>query len=136
MYELTYIINPNLSETEVATQTDKVRGFINGIGGEIKEEKLGEKRKLAYPIKKQNFGFYVTVQFNLEPDKIAELEKQIRMEQLILRHLLVAKEEAQPTAKPIPFIKPIITPKIATEQKPEKVKIEEIDKKLEELLEE
>lgn len=140
MYELTYILNPNLQEQEVAAQADKVRGFINGHGGEIKTEKIDEKRKLAYPIKKQGFGFYVTSEFNLEAEKVEELEKQIRFDTNILRHLLTVKEILPPAKAKIRVPKAkekepaLAVPKITLPK--EKVKIEEIDKKLEELLEE
>ncbi|MFH0852421.1 MAG: 30S ribosomal protein S6 [bacterium] len=140
MYELTYIINPNLSEQEVAAQTDKVRGFINGFGGEIKNEKLMEKRRLAYPVKKQGYGFYVTIEFNLQPENVAEVDGKIKLEQAVLRHLLITKEIIKETPrkpymarlkeKPAPGVFKTIPP-----EKQEKVKIEEIDKKLEELLE-
>jgi len=138
MYELTYIINSNLPESEVVAQTDRVRGFINQLGGEIKNEKLTEKRKLAYLIKKQGFGFYVTVEFNLEPEKLIELEKHIKLDTDILRYLLVVKEKIKivPRRLPSPRPKPTAFPKAFPETKAEKVKIEEIDKKLEEILEE
>lgn len=140
MYELTYIINPNLSEQEVAAQTNKVRSFINELGGEIKNEKLGEKRRLAYPIKKQGFGFYVTIEFNCEPENIIELDKKIRLEPQVLRHLLLTKEIMKQT--PRRYVPPKAKEKIGMpfkpqpEAPPEKIKIEEIDKKLEEILEE
>lgn len=140
MYELTYIINPNLSDEEVAAQTDKVRSFINGKGGEIKNERLNEKRRLAYPIKKQGFGFYVTTEFELQPEHIEDTEKQIKLEQNILRHLLIVKEKIIISPRPAQRM-PKITESRAATEKPlapapkEKIKIEEIDKKLEELLE-
>jgi len=140
MYELTYIINPNLSEAEVAAQADKVRGFINDFGGEVKNEKLQEKRRLAYPVKKQGFGFYVTIDFNLAPENVAELDNKIKLEQVVLRHLLITKEIIKETPRK-PYVarpKEKIAPgflKSTAPEKQEKIKIEEIDKKLEELLE-
>lgn len=143
MYELTYILNPNLSESEAAAQTDKARGFINALGGEIKNESIGEKRRLAYQIKKQNFGFYVTVKFNLEPENVSGLQGQLRLEPSILRHLLIivgekaalSRKVRPPRPKSLPGLAPAV--KLAGVEAPaEKIKIEEIDKKLEEILEE
>ncbi len=139
MYELTYIINSNLSEQEVATQTNKVRDFINSFGGEVKNEKLGEKRRLAYPIEKQGYGFYVFVEFNIEPEKVDEVNAKIKLESQILRHLLISKEEVKKTPRKlrIPKIKEKVSAILRPEEVvTEKAKIEEIDKKLEELLEE
>ncbi|MBI4709411.1 MAG: 30S ribosomal protein S6 [Candidatus Portnoybacteria bacterium] len=142
MYELTYIVNPNLSEAEVAAQSERTRGFINALSGEIKNERLGEKRKLAYLIKKEKFGFFVTLEFNIESDKVEELEKQMRLEPQILRHLLIVKQEAKPTPSYMMRSKerPIRTQDIAASAKShaqptEKVKMEELDKKLDEILE-
>ncbi len=139
MYELTYIINQNLSEHDVAAQTDKVHSFINTLGGEIKNEKLGEKRRLAYPINKQEYGFYVTIEFNCAPENIIELDKKISLEPQVLRHLLLTKEIVKQA--PRKYVPPKIKEKIEASYKtqpetPEKIEIEEIDKKLEELLEE
>jgi len=142
MYELTYILNPNLSEAEVVSQAEKVRGFINALGGVIKNEKIWEKRRLAYPIKKQGFGFYVTSEFEMEPEKVVEIEGKLKLEPQVLRQLLLSKEliKDMPRRAPRPrIIKerpgfPEIKPE--TEMPKEKVKIEEIDKRLEELLEE
>ncbi|MDD5589640.1 MAG: 30S ribosomal protein S6 [Candidatus Portnoybacteria bacterium] len=137
MYELTYILNPNLSEEEVKVQADKIREFIVGLGGQIKDEKLGEKRKLAYEINKHNFGFYVTVQMVIASEKLVELEKWLKTENSILRHLLVTKEEEKEIPAPIrmPRIEKPSAPLEETSPKQEKAKIEEIDKKLEEILE-
>lgn len=140
MYELTYILNPNLSEAEAANQTNKVRGFINDLGASIKSEKVWEKRRLAYPIKKQGFGFYVTTEFEMGPEKIAELENRLRLEPQILRYLLITVEDTKHALRPIyrpkPKEKRALAPMPAETGPKEKVKIEEIDKRLEELLEE
>lgn len=141
MYELTYIVNPNLSKDQVAAQIDKVRSFINELTGEVKNEKLWEKRRLAYPIKKQGFGFYITAEFNIEPQNIIELDKKIKLEQNILRHLLITKEEIKEVHRRI-ILPKLPREKIGIGRRPEiqapeeKVKIEELDKKLEEILEE
>jgi len=139
MYELTFIINPNLSETDTASQMDKVRGFINQLGGSIENEKSIGKRRLSYPIKKQNFGFYASLEFNLTPENLSELEKQLKLEPQILRYLLILKDKVKAVRKafrPIKIKEKIIPiQKITREIPKEKVKIEEIDKKLEEILE-
>lgn len=142
MYELTYILNPNLSENEVTAEADKVRGFINDQGGAIKNEKIWEKRRLAYEIKKHGYGFYVTTEFELEPEKVIELENRLRLEAQILRHLLLTKEliKEMPRRAPRPKIikEKLGLPEIKSESETpkENIKIEEIDKRLEELLEE
>ena len=140
MYELTYIINPLLGKIDLNATADKIRGFINESGGQIKQEKLEEKRKLAYPIKKQLYGYYVSVDFNLEPEKIDELQKVVADNSDVLRHCLINRDEKSLTASITPPKRRPIRPSTvsapaAKTKKEEKVKIEELDKKLDEILE-
>ncbi|TSC53899.1 MAG: 30S ribosomal protein S6 [Parcubacteria group bacterium LiPW_39] len=141
MYELTYILTPLLEKVDLGAAVEKVRGFINGLGGEAKKEEISEKKKLAYPIKKQLYGFYVVSKFQLEPEKIEELEKRLRLENDILRFLILIQKEIslrQLKTKIIKPKRPALTPgeTIKAEPKAARVKIEELDKKLEELLKE
>lgn len=133
MYELTYIINPDLSEQEVVTQTDKVAGFINELDGEIKKESPIQKRKLSYPIKKEKEGYFISLDFQLSSDKLEKLNHQLKLEKDILRYLIISKK--------IQKIRPMRVKKFkerikVAERPKEKVKLEELDKKLEELLKE
>lgn len=139
LYELTYIINPLLEKIDTDAMTEKISGFIGGLGGEIKKEALSEKKKLAYPIKKQLYGYYVSVKFSLEKEKIEELEKQLKLGNDILRFLIVTQKEISARHLKTKIAKPKkIAPAgtIKAEPKVEKVQIEELDKKLEELLKE
>ena len=148
MYELTYIITPIIGEIDLNSAVEKIRGFINNLGAEIKSEKVGEKRRLAYPIQKQSFGYFITIEFKLDGEKIEELQKELRHTSDVLRFLLINKDEiTEPVRKP--RIKKtdkimkeidddgIFAEKIAKPEKTEKkekVKIEELDKKLDEIL--
>ncbi len=144
MYELTYIINPVSVELDTNAAAAKVRSFINGLDGQIKKEFISDRKRLAFPIKKQTSGFYATVEFGAEPEKLAELEKFLKLNNDILRHLIIdtsgvkieirAKRPAR--TKPAPALAPGETPATLSGDKTEKVKIEELDKKLEELLKE
>ena len=141
MYELTYIVSPILDEKSVNETVAAVRGFINDLNAQIKKEQVGEKRKLAYPIKKQVFGYYVTVEFDLEPEKTPELENYLRHQSDILRSLLLSLEESKlhPAPQKARIQKALSSAPAKTTargERSEKVKIEELDKKLEEILEE
>lgn len=127
MYELTYIINPHLSEEQAAEPKEKIREII-GKQGEIKNEKKEIKRKFAYPIKKFNYGYYAIVDFELPPAELKSLEKYLKSELTILRYLIIEKpKEADSALTTAPIIK--------KERKSNgKIKIEELDKKLEEIL--
>ena len=136
MYELIFITDP-LTEKIDAEAPAKVRRFINELGGQIRKEDIWEKRKLAYPIKKHLFGFYVIFEFEMEAEKLDELQKQLRLNDDVLRFLIINKEgikEERPKIRPLKF--KTAAPVRPPEAKGEKVKIEELDKKLEEILKE
>lgn len=140
-YELVYLLSPLLENSDLDVAVNKVRGFINVLNGEIKKENMPEKKKLSYPIKKQLYGHFVANEFQLEPEKIAELDKQLKSESDILRFLIVGQEKHKEkkvrtriTKSKKPAAATFATPAAKTETKPERIKIEELDKKLEELL--
>jgi len=138
MYELTYIISLLSVEGETSPVAEKVRAQIKELGGEAKKEYISEKKKLAFEIKKQNQGFYATVVFEMEPEKIDELNNFLRLNNDILRHMIINQAElrTEKVSKKPARIKSADSEVIAgeTASKTGKVKIEELDKKLEELL--
>lgn len=135
MYELIFITD-TLNEKIDFQALEKVRGFIAGLEGNIKKEDSWEKRKLAYPVKKRFFGFYTIIQFQMESEKINDLQKQLKMDDDILRYLIIDKTKIKEEAPRLKFARPKAAPQRPAEEKDEKIKIEEIDKKLEEILKE
>ncbi|KKT26449.1 MAG: 30S ribosomal protein S6 [Parcubacteria group bacterium GW2011_GWA2_43_9b] len=137
MYELTYIINPVSGEIDANAVAAKVRSFImEQLIGQIKKEYIGEKKRLSYSIKKRNSGIYATVEFTAEPEKIDELTKFLELNNDVLRHLILTADEKAKVKRPA-RIKPMATGIPAEEistARTEKVGIEELDRKLEELL--
>lgn len=138
MYELTYIISLLSADVETSQVAEKVRAQIKELGGEAKKEYISEKKKLAFQIKKQSQGFYATVVFEMEPEKIDELNTFLRMNNDILRHMIINQAElrTEKTSKKPARAKPANAENVIGENtgKTGKVKIEELDKKLEELL--
>jgi small subunit ribosomal protein S6 len=128
-YELTYLISPDLSEKEIKTLQDKIISLIQEKGGILGvEEKLPFKKKLAYPVKKQSQAYMTVINFQLPSEKLIDLEKKIKLENQILRYLILAKKESRAakfSKKPPRSLKKIVEPK---------VELKEIEKKLEEIL--
>ena len=139
-YELSYLISPELSESEINDLSQKVVSFIEEEKGKIDKKEEPAKRKLGYPIKNKDEAFLTCLDFSLDPEKIIDLEKKIRAENQILRHIVIIKEKI----KEIPFkhrFKPITdqpkTDEPALHQsEARKVELKEIDKKIEEILNE
>jgi small subunit ribosomal protein S6 len=91
-YELTYLISDNVPEAELNKVTGKVGGYVTSLDGKILKEEIWGRRKLAYPIKKQSFATYVTLNFSLPAEKANEFEHNIFMSSKIIRHLMIVQD--------------------------------------------
>lgn len=126
LYELTYLISPEVSEEELKNLQEKVNSLIQKEGGILNKINSPSKKGLSYPIKKKKEAFLVSTSFYLEPEKIENLEKKLKAEAFLLRYLISA--EKLPKKVLIPAPKKLIKPKV------KKVDLKEIEKKLEEIL--
>ncbi len=91
-YESVVIVNPNLEEESVKNLIKKFSDLINTDGKVISVEEMG-KRKLAYEIKKQKEGFYIVLKFEAKPELIAELERNYRITDEVMKFIVVKEEE-------------------------------------------
>ena len=90
-YELMYIINPNLSEEETAAVVEKFKALVEQNGTLEEMEEMG-KRKLAYEINYISEGYYVLMKFTSGADFPAELDRNYRITEGVLRSIIVAEE--------------------------------------------
>jgi len=91
-YESVIIIQPNLDEEAVKVIIKKFSDLIEKNGKIESVEEMGKKR-LAYEIKKQKEGFYVLFNFEAEPNSIAELERNYRITDEVMKFIVVKKEK-------------------------------------------
>lgn len=89
MYETVFICNPDLSSEELTNIIEKVRNVISSNNGDVKAVKHLGKKKLAYPIKKNQYGNYICVEFKAEGKCIEKLENFYRLSRDIIRFLTV-----------------------------------------------
>ena len=89
-YESIIIINPNCTEEALKALESKFTGLINEKGKVESFENMG-KKKLAYDIKKNSEAFYMLINFEAEPDSIAELERNYRSTDDVLKFIVVKK---------------------------------------------
>ena len=89
-YETIIIINPNLDETTTKATIEKFTNMINENGKVESTEEWGKKR-LAYPISKQNEGYYVLINFSSNPEFIDELERVYNITDDVIKHIIVKK---------------------------------------------
>ena len=89
-YELMVILTANLSQDDTEKELKKIKKLINDATGEIYHEDIWDVRDLAYIIKKQDKGYYVIYYFTLAESKhLIEMERELRINNLVIRHLLV-----------------------------------------------
>ncbi len=91
-YELIWILGSDAGEEQVAESVEKITSLVTDAGGEVSGTDIWGKRNLAYPIKKNNEGYYLQANFELDGTRAQELERAIDADQSIIRHLLVRDE--------------------------------------------
>ncbi|GAC1429048.1 MAG: hypothetical protein NVSMB5_23620 [Candidatus Velthaea sp.] len=93
-YEVTYILKPNLEEADIDTRVAALAESLTNNGGEVvgEIEKMG-KRRLAYEIDDTREGFYVVMKFKSEAAQAKELERQMRLNEDVMRALLIKLED-------------------------------------------
>ena len=89
-YEVLFIVNPDLDETALTGLIDKVKAWITAAGGSIAKVDLWGKRRMTYTIRKQREGQYVLLLADFVPSYPAELERNLRFLEPVMRFLITA----------------------------------------------
>ena len=151
-YELLYIVPTRYTDDELNPIKQKVRQIIESENGKIfLEDNLG-KKKLAYPIKKIFQGYYLLCHFDLEGSALKKINRDLQLSDEIIRYIVVKFEpktavklekikegmksiydihEDREFAAPKPVYE---EPKKEKEKEQEKVNLEDLDKKLDEII--
>ncbi len=141
-YEIAYLISPDVAEEDVFGEAGKITGFVQdarGLVGHIEEPK---RRRLAYLVGKHSQAYFGWTSFSLPPGRLGDFKKRMAAEKNIARFTVSGEVK-----KPLPYIRSVrparTLPINLEEVKPfepqapkeeDKVKIEELDKRLEEIL--
>lgn len=88
-YELMIILDPDLEERTIQPSLDKFMSVITKDGGTVDNVDLWGKRRLAYEIKKKSEGIYAVVTFNAESATAKELDRQLGLNESVLRTKLL-----------------------------------------------
>lgn len=91
-YETVIIINGSYTEKEYQEALDKVKNYMKDLIEIKKVEEIG-LRKLAYEIKKQKTGYYTVIEFKTVVENIKELERLYRIDDNILKFIVVRKDD-------------------------------------------
>lgn len=142
-YEIAYLINPDVAEDEVFGEAGKITGFVQEARGMVGHIEEPRRCHLAYPIEEFGQAYFGWTTFVIAPGELSELKKKIKAEKNIVRFIISAEVQ-----------KPIIPPRVMrprpsaplanldeikafepqAPKEEDKVKIEELDKRLEEIL--
>jgi len=115
-YEVLYIVRADLEDDKVQDAVKRVNTLIARSGGTIEQTNLWGKRKLAYEVKHQKEGSYVLQDFQLDPNRVPELEASLKITEEVLRHLIVRKpEKAAPVTAVAPPPPEVVPEPIAAE---------------------
>lgn len=92
-YETIYIVNPTLDDDSLKEAIDKFSDLIKKLKGSIVKVNEWGKRKLAYELKQFDKGYYVVLDFCALPKMVTELERNLKLDDRILKYITVKIDE-------------------------------------------
>lgn len=145
IYKITIIFNPKLDNNEINQIKDQINSLIEEHKGETKSVSQIQRRRLAYSIKRQDYGNYLHWYIEINSDKIKLIDQNIRQRKEILRYLIALVEiknwaELQNILKKSTNLKTRRNRKAISfshnnrRSPSSKVKLDDLDKKLDEIL--
>lgn len=157
-YELYYLISGQVPENQLEEIQSEISKWIAELGGVSPKTQPPERKKLAYPIAKEGYGFYVAIEFEAETSITDGLQKKLKLHKGLLRYILTTKkpisekellkqekarksmqEKRLAKASPDkriqePYVKTPAPSTTPDKKKEPKIQLDELDKKLDELL--
>ena len=99
-YEVVFLVHPDQSE-QVPAMVERYRALIEGDGGKIHRHEDWGRRQLAYPIENLAKAHYVLMNIECSQNVLTELSSSFRFNDAVLRHLIMAREDAVTEMSPI-----------------------------------
>jgi small subunit ribosomal protein S6 len=94
-YELVYVVSPEATDEQVTDLHNQVAAIVQRIGGEIEKTDNWGRRKLAYEIGRHKEGTYVLELINGTGELMKEIDRRLKVTDLVIRHLVVRVDEEQ-----------------------------------------
>ena len=91
-YEVMVILDPSLEERTVGPSLDTYLNVIRNAGGSVEKLDVWGRRRLAFEINKQAEGIYAVIDLQASPEAVAELDRQLRLNESILRTKVLRPE--------------------------------------------
>ena len=90
-YEVMFVIDPTLDDEKKEAAVERVKEVISSEGEVVNVDVWG-LRRLAYPIQKQNDGYYAVIEFKAEPTLPQELDRRLKISDDFIRHIIINKD--------------------------------------------
>jgi small subunit ribosomal protein S6 len=105
-YESIFIVKPSLPDEEVEKTVSKVKGVVQKGGGDLLKAENWGKKKLAYEVRKEKRGTYIHLHFKGTGNLVAELERNYRLDESIIKFITLKLDERKKKAPPAVKSKP------------------------------
>lgn len=93
IYEELFIVRPDAVEEEIDAYIEQVKAVITSGGGTVDKADKWGVRKLAYRVEKRSEGFYVLIQFTAGPEVVKEVERRMRVTDMVMKWITVRIDE-------------------------------------------
>jgi len=143
-YEFLGIVSGALAETEVEPVIKKITDFFIGEGAEIAYKDFLGRKRFAFPIKHMRHGYYLVVNFETDKSSLKEIEKKLKLDEDVLRYMIIKsapktreereKEKNKLQTKTQESSKTKTKEANSDKSTASKVSLDELDKKLDEIL--
>jgi small subunit ribosomal protein S6 len=91
-YELGFILSPEVSEEETRSILDRLGQIVAQYSGQVVKVNQWGRRRLAYPIERHRDGYYVFIDMILTPEIVTELERTLKVSEIVLRYMLTRRD--------------------------------------------
>ena len=108
LYEVVFIFDAVMDEESINTKLERFHALLTGDDGEVTAVDHWGNRQLAYPIDKKKTGYYVVSQVSGSPEALPEFERILKLDEMLLRYLVVLNEGEPTSGMSILAPKPIL----------------------------
>jgi small subunit ribosomal protein S6 len=95
-YELMVVLDPNLDEEGIEALNTRIQSLATQRNGTVENVDIWGRKRLAYPIGRLRDGFYILLRLQLPPTAAVEIERALKLNESVIRHLLVRSEGLAP----------------------------------------
>ena len=96
LYELVFLVRQDVSQSQVQNLSEQIKTVIEGLGGRVPKTEYCGLRNLAYRIKKNRKAHYMLLNIDAPSAAVDEAERQMGLNEDVLRHLRIAVESLDP----------------------------------------